>query len=163
VSSGQTLFRIVNTADLRVELNIPAAIASAIKRGTKVTLDFGNGDQQAATVDFIQPFFSEGQEFVTIRVYTKNSGKLHIGHLVTARISDSSIEALWVPKESVLDLGTDRVVFIKDKNMLKPKKVVVGARTDSAIEIKQGLSSSDEIAANAQYLIDSESFIKAHK
>jgi membrane fusion protein, copper/silver efflux system len=163
VSSGQTLFRIVNTADLRVELNIPAAIASAIKRGTKVTLDFGNGDRQAATVDFVQPFFSEGQEFVTIRVYTKNSGKLHIGHLVTARISDSSIEALWVPKESVLDLGTDRVVFIKDKNMLKPKKVVVGARTDSAIEIKQGLSSSDEIAANAQYLIDSESFIKAHK
>jgi membrane fusion protein, copper/silver efflux system len=31
------------------------------------------------------------------------------------------------------------------------------------VEIKSGLASSDEIAENAQYLIDSESFIKTAK
>ena len=163
VTSGQTLFKIVNTSALRVELNVPTARAGAIRNGSAVLLDFGNGDEQAATVDFIQPFFNEGQEFLTIRVYTRNADKLHIGHLVKAHLTGSSVEALWIPKEALLDLGVDKVVFIKDKNVLKPKKVVVGARTDDAIEIRQGLSSSDEIAANAQYLVDSESFIKIHK
>jgi membrane fusion protein, copper/silver efflux system len=163
VSTGQTLFRIINTSALRVELNIPASSASSIKKGTNVMLDFENGDSTSATVDFIQPFFNEGQEFVTIRVFTKHSDKLHIGHLVRAHFAASTVEALWIPKEALIDLGLDKVVFIKEKKVFKPKKVVIGARTGSVIEIRQGLSSSDEIAANAQYLIDSESFIKTQK
>jgi membrane fusion protein, copper/silver efflux system len=163
VSTGQTLFRIINTSALRVELNLPAASASSIKKGTNVTLDFENGDSTSATVDFIQPFFNEGQEFVTIRVFTKHSEKLHIGHLVRAHFATSTVEALWIPKEALVDLGVDKVVFIKEKKVFKPKKVVIGAKTGNVIEIRQGLSSSDEIAANAQYLIDSESFIKTQK
>jgi Cu(I)/Ag(I) efflux system membrane fusion protein len=163
VSAGQTLFKIVNTSALRVELNIPSSDASTIKKGTNVSLDFETGDHTEAAVDFIQPFFNEGQEFVTIRVYTKHSDKLHIGHLVGAHFKSSSVEALWVPKESVVDLGVDKIVFIKEKNVFKPKNVVIGIRTGDLIEIKQGLSSSDEIAANAQYLVDSEGFIKTRK
>jgi multidrug efflux pump subunit AcrA (membrane-fusion protein) len=146
-----------------VELNLPAASASTIRKGTDVVLDFGDGEEQTATVDFIQPFFDEGQEFLTIRVYTEKSDKLHIGHLVKAKLTSSSLEAMWVPKAAVLDLGVDKIVFIKDKNVLKPQKVTVGTRTNDALEIKQGLTSSDEIAANAQYLVDSESFIKTQK
>lgn len=163
VTSGQALFKVVNTSALRVELNVPSAMASTIGKGTEVKLDFGDGEEQSATVDFVQPFFNEGQEFLTVRVYTQSSGKLHIGHLVRARIEGSSVEALWIPREALLDLGVDKVVFIKDKKVLKPKKVVVGARAGDLVEIRQGLSSSDEIAANAQYLVDSESFIKTQK
>lgn len=163
VTSGQTLYKVVNTSAIRVELNVPSAMTNAIKKGTKVTLDFGDGEEQTATVDFIQPFFTEGQEFLTIRVYTKNSDNLHIGHLAKAELAGSSVEALWVPREAVLDLGIDKIVFVKVKEVLKPKKVIVGSRTNDALEIRQGLSSSDEIAANAQYLVDSESFIKTQK
>lgn len=163
VTSGQALFKVVNTAALRVELNVPSAMANAIRMGTEVLLDFGDGEVQSATVDFVQPFFNEGQEFLTVRVYTKRSDKLHIGHLVKAKLEGSTVEALWIPREALLDLGIDKIVFIKDKKVLKPKKVVVGTRTGNVVEVRQGLSSSDEIAANAQYLVDSESFIKTQK
>lgn len=163
VTSGQTLFKVVNTSALRVELNLPSAMATGVTKGREVKLDFGDGEAQQATVDFVQPFFNEGQEFLTVRVYTKRSDKLHIGHLVGASLEGASVEALWIPKEALLDLGVDKVVFIKDKKVLKPKKVVVGAHTGDVVEIRQGLSSSDEIAANAQYLVDSESFIKTQK
>ncbi len=162
-SSGQTLFKIVNASAMRVELNLSSTSASAVKKGSKVTLDFGGGDQLEATIDFIQPYFTQGQEFLTVRVYTDKTDKLHIGHLVKAIITATSVEAMWIPKEAVLDLGVDHVVFVKNKNVLKPKKVVTGARTDKEIEVKQGLSSADEIAINAQYLVDSESFIKTPK
>jgi Cu(I)/Ag(I) efflux system membrane fusion protein len=82
---------------------------------------------------------------------------------VKAVIEGSAVEALWVPKEAVLHLGVDDIVFIKEKNVFKPKKIVTGIRTENHIEVKQGLSSSDEIASNGQYLIDSESFIKTNK
>ena len=163
VASGQTLFKVVNPSALRVELNIASALTGTVKKGSKVMLDFGDQHGDSGTVDFVQPFFNEGQEFLTVRVYTKNTDQLHIGHLVKAVIESNSVEALWVPKEAVLDLGVEEVVFIKVKNVFKPKKVVTGVRTENQIEIKQGLSSSDEIASNAQYLVDSESFIKTNK
>lgn len=163
VTSGQTLFKVVNTSALRIELNVSSSRAGAIRKGSKVELDFGNETMETAEVDFIQPFYNEGEEFVTIRVYTKAIESLHIGHLVKAVVKGDSTEALWIPKEALLDLGLDKIVFIKDRRVLKPKKVVVGTSAETLVEIKQGLSSSDEIAVNAQFLVDSESFIKTQK
>lgn len=160
VSAGQTLFSVVNNEALRIELDLPANQSGSIGKGDKLELDYGNGSIEQASVDFVQPFFNEGQDFLKLRVYTTQIEGLHIGHLVKAKIHLSPSEALWVPKESVLDLGTDKVVFIKDRGVLKPRKVTTGTSSGGLVEIKSGLSSSDEIAANAQYLVDSESFIK---
>lgn len=162
-ATGQTLFKIVNPSALRVELNIASTLTGTVKKGGKVMLDFGDQHTDEGTIDFVQPFFSEGQQFLTVRVYTKNTDRLHIGHLVKAVIESNAVEALWIPKEAVLHLGVDDVVFIKEKNVFKPKKVITGIRTNNQVEIKQGLSSSDEIASNSQYLVDSESFIKTNK
>lgn len=163
VSAGQTLFTIVSASSLRIELDLPASQAVSIKKGTPLDLNYGGGVTQKSTVDFVQPFFSEGQDFVKLRVYNNAVKDLHIGHLVTAEISLPATESLWVPKVAVLDLGNEKIVFIKDRGMLKPKKVITGIVSDDQIEIRSGLASSDEIAANAQYLIDSESFIKTAK
>jgi multidrug efflux pump subunit AcrA (membrane-fusion protein) len=163
VSAGETLFSIVNTGDLRIELDLPASQAGAIKKGDKLFLDFGNGSTEETTIAFIQPFFSDGQDFLKLRVFTNKTNDLHIGHLVSAKIQVPASESLWVPREAVLDLGADKIVFIKEHGVLKPRKVVIGISSEGLVEIKSGLASSDEIAANAQYLIDSESFIKTEK
>jgi hypothetical protein len=163
VSAGQTLFSIVNNNALRIELDLPAVQSGAVKKGDNLELDFGNGRKEQASVDFVQPFFSEGQDFLKLRVYTRDVEGLHIGHLVAAKIQLAPTESLWVPKEAVLDLGTGKIVFVKDRGVFKPKKVTTGTVSDGQIEIRNGLASSDEIAANAQYLVDSESFIKIVK
>ncbi len=162
VSTGQTLFKVVNTSSLRVELDLPASQAGAVKKGTSVQLDFGNDKKTKAIVDFIQPFFTEGEEFVKLRVYTDKTEELHIGHLVKASLEVQATESLWLPKEAVLDLGLSQIVFVKEHGVLKPKKIITGTKAEGWIEVKQGLTSSDEIAANAQYLVDSESFVKAN-
>lgn len=159
VATGQTLFKVVNISALRIELNLPVAQAGRIKLNNEVKLRMDHTILKGK-VDFVQPFFTEGEEFVKVRLYLGNSGDLLIGQLVTGTIQLSPVEALWVPREAVLDLGLDKVVFIKDHDAYRPIKVKVGARADGWLEIIQGLSSSDEIASNAQYLVDSESFIK---
>lgn len=160
VAAGQTLFSIVNATALRIELDLPGAFAGTVKEGSKVELNFGGGKNEAATVDFVQPFFSQGQDFLKIRVYANQTEGLHIGHLVNATINLEPKESLWVPKEAVLDLGLQKVVFLKERGSLKPTSVLTGISADGLIEIRSGLASSDDIAANAQYLVDSESFVK---
>lgn len=160
VAAGQTLLTIASANALRIELDVPGNYTGAIEKGSKVDLELGNSSQQVATVDFVQPFFDEGQGFIKIRVYTSKTEGLHIGHLVNAKISLGSRESLWVPKEAVLDLGAQKIVFLKDRGTLKPKEVSAGISAQGMIEIKGGLASSEEIAANAHYLVDSESFIK---
>lgn len=159
VTTGQTLFKVVNAYALRIELNLPVAQAGNVNLNNEVDLDLDNRTLKSK-IDFVQPFFSEGEEFVKVRLYVKNTDDLIIGQLVRATIRLKPIEALWVPREAVLDLGVDNIVFLKDRAVFRPKSVKVGVRADGWLEIVQGLSSSDEIASNAQYLVDSESFIK---
>jgi Cu(I)/Ag(I) efflux system membrane fusion protein len=160
VSTGQTLFKVVNTSALRIELDLPVAQAGRVAMNDDVELDLGNQMMVQAKVDFVQPFFTEGEEFVKVRLYVKNAGELKIGQLVSATIQMKPVESLWVPREAVLDLGLEKIVFTKERDAFKPVNVKVGIRTDGWVEIIQGISSSDEIASNAQYLVDSESFIK---
>ena len=160
VSTGQTLFKVVNASALRIELDLPVAQAGRVNLNDEVDLDLGKEKIVKGKVDFVQPFFTEGEEFMKIRLYVKNRGELQVGQLVRATIRLKPVEALWVQREAVLDLGLDKIVFIKVRDVFKPKNVKVGRRTNGWVEITQGLSSSDEIASNAQYLVDSESFIK---
>ena len=161
VSRGQTIFKIVNTSSLFVELNLPVSEAGAVEANGEISLDMGDGVLEKKTIDLVEPFFERGEEFVKLRIYIKRTENIQIGRLVKATLTVHSNETLWVPKEAVVDLGLDQVVFVKDREVFKSKKVITGMRTGGWIEIKTGLASSDDLAGNAQYLVDSESFIKS--
>jgi membrane fusion protein, copper/silver efflux system len=160
VTVGQTLVKIVNTDALRVDLDLVQDQIGMISQGDKVEVDFGNGNKRVASVDFVQQFFNEGENFLKVRLYTDKMEMLPIGQLVQAKIELNSKESLWIPKQSVVDLGNGKIVFIKDREMLEPKKIATGIISGEFVEVKNGLATSDEIAFNAQYLVDSESFIK---
>jgi Cu(I)/Ag(I) efflux system membrane fusion protein len=85
---------------------------------------------------------------------------LHIGHLVKTKIKTTAAESIWVPRSAVVYLGNESIVFIKVNGIFKPHKVQTGDTSGDAQQIVTGLASSAEIAVNAQFLIDSESFIK---
>jgi Cu(I)/Ag(I) efflux system membrane fusion protein len=159
LSTGQTLVRLVSAGALRIELNLVGVKTGTIDPGDKIRLTFQDGSSEDVSVDFVQPFFSKGQDFLKIRAYSKNRD-LRIGALVSARVELAPTESIWVPRESVLDLGIDKVIFVKEREILTPRKITTGASSGKLIEVKTGLASSEEIAANAQYLVDSESFIK---
>jgi multidrug efflux pump subunit AcrA (membrane-fusion protein) len=159
VSAGQTLFRIVDDQALRIDLDVPASRSAAIAQGDTLMLDAGK-ETTEAVVDLVQPFFNEGENFVRLRIYTHKTKSLHIGQLLTASITPRGTASLWVPRESVIDLGLDKIVFVKERNAFKPRKVSTGTTSDGQVEITGGLASSEEIAANAQFLVDSESFVK---
>jgi Cu(I)/Ag(I) efflux system membrane fusion protein len=93
-------------------------------------------------------------------VLNNSQHQLHIGELLQAKVINPTTEDLWIPEDAVYRLGERKVVFIKKDNVLTAKEVQTGITSGKQIQIKNGLQKSDEIAANAAYLIDTESFIQ---
>ena len=86
-----------------------------------------------------------------------------IGSQVSAVITSNSSKTNWLPSDAVVSLGMDKVVFIKDQSGFKTRRVVTGLTYKRSIQILSGLSMTDTVAANGQYLMDSESFIKVNE
>ena len=88
---------------------------------------------------------------------------LTVGSQVTASIYTGRKNGLWVPRTAVLTLGINEITFIKSEGEFKAHKITTGIHTSDKVQILSGLNITDTIATNAQYLADSESFIKANQ
>ena len=116
------------------------------------------------TIGFIEPFFRQGSKTVTARVYFDNStAKIPVGSQVKAEIMSHNRMADWLPKSAVVSLGIDKIAFKKVEGGFIAHKVVTGAVVGDKIQIVSGLLPEDGVAENAQYLMDSESFIKINR
>lgn len=166
VQKGQTLLSVYNPHKLWAVLNIYADDQSLIKAGNTVRIvpETAPGKDFRARIDFIEPFFKEGSKTLTARVYFENHEmNMPVGAQVKATIFGSKIAADWLPKDAIISLGLDKVVFKKFNGVFKAVKIKTGISYNNKIQIIDGLSPYDEVAANAQFLMDSESFIKVNE
>jgi len=114
-----------------------------------------------ASINFIEPFYRKDSKTLTARVYFNNREmKIPVGSQVRATIFGNARNAFWLPKDAVLSLGQDKVVFQKVKAGFKAITINTGIAHKDHIQVLGGISEKDSVATNAQYLMDSESFIK---
>lgn len=163
LQKGQTIFSVYNPSRVWALLNIYGDNQSTIKRGDGVELssETSPGKPFFGRVDFIEPFFRKENKTLSVRVFFDNSKlQLPVGSQVKAIISGRPKMADWLPKESIVSLGLDKVVFVKAPGGFMPQFVSTGFTNKGKTQIVSGLSLTDSVALNAQFLMDSESFIK---
>ena len=163
VQKGQTVFEVYNPDRAWVLVHIYSDNESLVKMGNSVRVvpETAPDKDFRGNIDFIEPFFRKDSKTVTARIYFNNSiSKIPIGSQVRATIFGNTKEAYWLPKGAVLSLGIDNVVLQKESGGFKVHKVNSGMLYKDQIQIISGVSTSDSVAANAQYLMDSEGFIK---
>ncbi len=163
IQKGQSVFTVFNPAKAWALLNVYDENEALLKKGNKVRIVPETAPQKdfRATIDFIEPFYRKQNKTVSARAYFDNSQlKIPIGSQVKATVFGNSKEAYWLPKEAVLSLGLDKVVFLKETGGFLPHKIKTGIEHQQHVQVLSGLNVKDSVAANAQYLMDSESFIK---
>lgn len=167
VQKGQTVLSVMNPHRLWAVLNIYSGDQSLIKVGDLVNIVPESEPSKIikGTISFIEPFFREGSKTLTARVYFEHHEMvmLPVGSQVKAVISGKKVKATWLPKDAVVSLGLVKVVFKKYGNVFKAYKVETGLVTNNEIQISDGLTEFDVVASNAQFLMDSESFIKVNE
>ncbi len=164
VTKGQTLFNIMNHHKTWAALQIFPEEQSLIKKGdaVKIIPEMDTAATINGEIDFIEPFFRGDNKTLTARVYFDNKNMLTLGSQVKAKVFTGSKKGLWLPQTAVLSLGMNHVAFLKSDGGFMAHKITTGIRADDKVQILSGLNVSDTVAANAQYLMDSESFIKVN-
>lgn len=163
VQKGQSLLMIMDHHRVWAALQIFSPDQSLVKVGNPVHMVPETDTSAAITgrIDFIEPFFRPGSNTLTARVYFHNEDMLPVGSHVSATIRAVREHSLWLPRVSVLSLGITRVVFTKGEGGFMAHKITTGIRSGTDIEVIAGLSEKDSVAADAQYFMDSESFIRS--
>lgn len=162
VSRGQTIFNIYSTYRVLALLDVFPEAQSSVKSGQKITLDIdGVSDPIDASLDFVEPAIRENKKTVTVRVYINNPGdKIKIGTIVKARFDEKTHTGLFVPSSSIINLGLNSVVFVKQGGLFQTRRVETGGKSGDWTAVISGITSTDVIAINGQMLMDSEGFIK---
>jgi Cu(I)/Ag(I) efflux system membrane fusion protein len=164
VQKGQSVFTVFNPRRAWAILNIYGENQALVKVGNTVRVvpETAPNKDFRAMIDFIEPFYQKESKTLTARVYFDNSYlNIPIGSQVRATIFGNTRDAYWLPKEAVLSSGIEKVVFQKSDGGFKTRKIYTGITHKNHIQVLSGMKETDSVAANAQYLMDSESFIKA--
>ena len=71
-------------------------------------------------------------------------------------------EGLRIPADAVIDSGTKKVVFVAlDEGKFQPREIQVGSVNGDSVEVVSGLQAGEKVVTRANFLIDSESRLRA--
>jgi len=100
---------------------------------------------------------------VRVRILVKNTGDAFKPEMyVNVGIKSAIGNFLSVPEDAIMDTGSKQVAFVdKGDGYFEPRYVVLGPKIGGYYVVTLGLAEGEKVAINANFLIDSESQLKA--
>jgi Cu(I)/Ag(I) efflux system membrane fusion protein len=128
-----------------------------------MTLSYWPGRTWTGNVSYIFPTVDEKARTAKVRLeFDNEDGDLKPGMFADVVLAGRTETALSAPEDAVLDSGTRRLVFVRaGDHELQPREVVTGERSEGRIEILSGVAEGDSVALGANFLLDSESRLRA--
>jgi Cu(I)/Ag(I) efflux system membrane fusion protein len=133
--------------------------------GAPATLTFKAvpGREYQGRVAFIDPLLDPKTRTAKVRISLGNPGAVlkpeMFGEVV---LKTAPRQALRIPTDAVIDSGTRSVVFVAlGDGKFQPRVVRLGASDGDYVEVQDGLTTGDQIVTRANFLVDSESRLKA--
>lgn len=163
IKKGEVIFKLLNTDKVWGIFNVIQGYNSLIKanQSIRITSELDKDEFMDAKINFVETQLNTADKTNRIRVYLNNNKlKLPVGLRLQGVVKTNPANGIWIQKQSMVSIGNKKIVFLKMDNGFKASTIKTGIEIDDFIQIMEGISVKDTIAKNAQYLIDSESFIK---
>jgi len=165
VTPGEALFDIANLDHVWIQADVYESELQFIRLGAMATttLSYIPGRAWTGRVTFIAPTVDPMTRTVKVRSEFDNAdGALKPEMFGDVVIEQPARQVVVVPESAVLQTGTRSVVFVaKDDGTFEPREVTVGTKSDQFYEVCSGLDAGVKVATQANFLIDSESRLKA--
>jgi Cu(I)/Ag(I) efflux system membrane fusion protein len=159
------LYTIVDLSHVWIMADVFEYEASNIRLGqtARVSIQALPGRVFNARIDFLQPQVDPMTRTLKVRLNMDNPGLMLKPDMYADVEFVVSIPAkLTVPADAVLNAGERKTVFIDRGNgYFEPRQVKTGEREGDRIQILSGLTGGERIVTSGNFLIDSESQMKA--
>jgi len=135
--------------------------------GSPATIDitYLPGETIVGRVRFIEPEVREQTRTINLIIEVPNpGGRLKVGMYATVLFEPVAVsDAVAVPTQAVLRSGERQVVVMAlGEGRFAPREVRIGVEGDDGfVQVLDGLSAGDVVVTSAQFLIDSESNLRA--
>jgi Cu(I)/Ag(I) efflux system membrane fusion protein len=165
VTPGDSLYDIIDLASVWVladvyEVNLPFV---RMGQSAEMSLAYRPDRVWKGRITYIYPSMEEKTRTVKVRLEFANpGGELKPEMYADVELKGSLGQALVVPDSAVISTGERTLVFVaKGSGVFEPREVTTGVKTRNYFEIKSGLSMGEKVATGANFLLDSESKLKA--
>jgi RND family efflux transporter MFP subunit len=129
-----------------------------------VTFDHLPGATITAQIHTVQPEVSPETRTVQLTLDVPNpENRLKVGMYGTVRFEPiAARDALAIPSQAVIRTGERNIVVVAlGDGRFQPKEVSLGVESDGFVQIVDGVTADDRIVTSAQFMIDSESNLRA--
>ena len=165
VTAGEPLFEIANLDRVWIQADVYESELPFIQLGASATttLSYVPGRTWTGRVTFIAPTVDPMTRTVKVRSEFDNpDGALKPEMFADVVIQQPARRVVVVPDSAVLQTGTRSIVFlVKGDGKFEPREVIVGTKSEQFYEVRSGLKAGDKVVTQANFLIDSESRLKA--
>lgn len=166
VDPAMDIMSIANFDQVWAHVEVFEHQAPLVRVGQRAVLDLKqiDGDVLEGRVDFVYPALDPRSRALQARLSFPNPEEQLKPEMFTrARIfGEPRRDVLMIPSEALIRSGDhQRVILARDEGRFEAVEVRAGIITDNRVEILAGLSPGDEVVVSAQFLIDSESSLRA--
>jgi multidrug efflux pump subunit AcrA (membrane-fusion protein) len=167
IEPGMRLYKVVDYSHVWVEGAIYQQDIPLVKIGQQGTieLNYYPGEKYQGTVTYIAPELSMDSKTLLVRLELPNTSNLKIKPGMNAMMTLHFVinkKAISVPDQAVIYSGTRTLVVIaKGGGYFEPREIKIGQTAQGYTEVVSGVSEGEEIVVSSQFLIDSESNLKA--
>jgi Cu(I)/Ag(I) efflux system membrane fusion protein len=138
-----------------------------VKLGQSVDIELSYlpGKPFKGTITYIYPYMSEETKTAKVRIEVRNTAsfKLKPDMFATVKIvSPLAVEAVVVPDQAIIRSGERNIAVIAlGGGYFDPREVKLGVQSEGYVEVLDGIKEGEKIVVSSQFLIDSESNLKA--
>ena len=165
IQPGTELYEITDLSEVWVLAGINEQELARVAVGQRAEAEFGAypGQRFPGSIGFIYPSVDPETRTLRVRVELGNAeGQLRPGMYGNVRIRLGAAEGVVIPHQALVDTGEHQYVFLaRDAGRFVPRRVTAGARAGDKVLILSGLSAGDVVVTTGNFLIDSESRLRA--
>lgn len=165
VTPGMTIFKVADLSAVWVLADIYEEELPSVRIGqrARITLSYYPGETFEAVATYLFPALDPRTRTAKVRFDLPNP-EMRLKPEMWARVEMIVPlgRKLTVPEEAVLDSGTMQMAFVdRGQGYFEPRHLQVGERTQGFYEVLAGLVEGEPVVTSANFLIDSESRLKA--
>ncbi len=167
VMAGMDLYKIVDLSTIWIIADIYQYELPWVKVGqqAEVELSYLPGKTFRGTITYIYPMLSMETKTAKVRIEVRNTATLDFKPEMYATVKIASpvvVHAVAVPDQAIIRSGERNIAVIAlGGGYFDPREIKLGVMAEGYVQVLEGIKEGEKIVVSSQFLIDSESNLKA--